>query len=90
MYRAGLESLLGFRVFSDRFEIDPCVPRGWVGFEIVFRDGETLYEIRVENPDGVSRGLAEVVLDGKSVPGRKVARLRDGQKHEVRVRMKES
>jgi cyclic beta-1,2-glucan synthetase len=89
MYRAGLESLLGFHLFPDRFEIDPCIPRGWPGFEILYRDGETRYEIRVENPDGISRGQAEIALDGENLPDRQVSRARDGQKHEVRVRMKE-
>ena len=36
MYRAGLESILGFQLSGDRLRIDPCVPRGWREFEITY------------------------------------------------------
>ncbi len=38
--------------------IDPCIPRAWPGFEIDFRYHSARYEIVVENPHGVSRGVA--------------------------------
>ena len=53
MYRAGLESILGFKLRGDRLRIDPCVPRWWRDFEITYRRGRTTYRIKVENPLGV-------------------------------------
>ena len=44
--------------------LDPCIPRGWPGFEIVFRYRSARYEITVENPRGVSRGVSSVEVDG--------------------------
>ena len=64
MYRAGLESLLGLRRHGDALLLDPCIPRHWPGFKLVYRFGAARYEIEVENPDGVCRGVAEAVLDG--------------------------
>ena len=55
MYRAGLEWILGFRLRGARLVIDPCIPRAWPGFEMVFRYRSARYEIVVENRDG-SRG----------------------------------
>jgi cyclic beta-1,2-glucan synthetase len=43
--------------------VDPCVPRWWRDFEITYRRGRTIYRIKVENPLGVSRGVATVELD---------------------------
>jgi len=37
MYRAGIESILGFHLRGEKLEMDPCIPRAWPGFEIVFR-----------------------------------------------------
>jgi cyclic beta-1,2-glucan synthetase len=85
LYRAGLESILGFRLDGNHFDIDPCIPRRWRGFEIDFRDGETLYRIRVENPAGVCRGVAKVEVDGTEIGARHVCRTRDGKTHEVVV-----
>ncbi|MDO8410927.1 MAG: glucoamylase family protein [Phenylobacterium sp.] len=64
MYRAGLESLLGLRRHGDALLLDPCIPRHWPGFKLVYRFGAARYEIEVENRDGVCRGVAEAVLDG--------------------------
>jgi cyclic beta-1,2-glucan synthetase len=68
MYRAGLEWILGFRLRGCTLLIDPCVPKGWRGFDIVFQYHSTRYEIAVENPRGVSRGVSELTLDGAKMP----------------------
>ena len=57
--RAGLETILGFCVQANRLTVDPCLPKSWHGYEIVFRrrgarDVITRYEIAVENPDRTS------------------------------------
>jgi cyclic beta-1,2-glucan synthetase len=87
MYRAGLEWLLGFRVRGDLLHLDPCIPHGWPRFEVVFRYRSARYEIAVENPLGVSRGVSSVEVDGASLaPGGGPLRLTDdGATHKVRV-----
>ena len=67
MYRAGIEWLLGFRLRGANLHLDPCIPRAWRGFEIRFRYHASLYEITVENPQGVTRGIATMEVDGRLV-----------------------
>ena len=94
LYRAGLEAILGFGAHGNVLMIDPCVPKAWLGYEIVFRrrgKGKTItrYEITVENPRHVSRGVAVAELDGLEI-AKGVARiplLDDGQLHRVRVEL---
>ena len=66
----------------DGLRIDPCIPRSWPGFTMtrVFR-GKTV-KITVKNPDGVSRGVRSLVIDGKPVEGAlaPLDRIRDGSK----------
>jgi len=69
MYRAGLEEILGFRLQGATLLVDPCVPKAWPGFTIVFRYRSARYDIAVENPRGVSRGVAHAELDGVALPG---------------------
>jgi cyclic beta-1,2-glucan synthetase len=87
MYRVGLEWLLGFRVRGKTLLIDPCIPGKWPGFEIVYRHGSTRYEIAVENPRGVTRGVSSVELDGKTLVQRpaQIALADDGVTHRVRI-----
>jgi cyclic beta-1,2-glucan synthetase len=67
--------------------VDPCVPKSWPGFEIAFRHHSATYEIRVDNPQGVSRGIASATLDGKALPGAQ-PRFKlddDGKTHSVHI-----
>jgi cyclic beta-1,2-glucan synthetase len=86
MYRAGLESLLGFRVRGARLVLDPCIPRAWPTFSIAFRYRSARYEILVENPQGLSRGVSSVELDGVSLDGpADIGLADDGKAHRLRI-----
>jgi cyclic beta-1,2-glucan synthetase len=85
-YRAGLEWVLGFRVRGANLYIDPCVPRSWQTYSMTFRFHSATYHIRVENPRGVSRGIAKVDIDGKSGPAPAMIPLSDdGAQHHILV-----
>jgi cellobiose phosphorylase len=94
LYRAGLEAILGFRVHGNTLAIDPCLPKAWPGYEIVFRhrgarNTITRYEITVENPRRVSRGVVGAEFDGVEI-AQGVARIPlidDGQIHRVRIEL---
>ena len=87
MYQAGVEWILGFRLRGTTLLIDPCIPRAWPGYEIDFRYHSARYEIVVENPQGVSRGVASSELDGQALTGGGAAipLADDGATHRVRV-----
>ena len=87
MYRLGLEAILGLRRVGKVLRIDPCIPKDWSGYELTYRDGETSYRIRVENPDGVNRGVKQVTLDGEVLSAGEIPLLGDGRQHEVCVLM---
>ena len=85
-YRAATEWVLGFRVRGTNLCIDPCIPRSWPNYSINFRYHSAAYKIRVENPRGVSRGIARVEFDGKAIPGPAIIPLADdGREHHVLV-----
>ncbi len=87
MYRAGLESILGFTVEGATLRLDPCVPRAWRDFEIAFRHYTTRYEVSVENQTGVSRGIVRLELDDEEIPhgSTYITLVDDGKTHHVRV-----
>jgi cyclic beta-1,2-glucan synthetase len=89
MYRAGLESILGFKLQHDRLEIDPCVPRWWRDFEITYRRGRAVYRIKVENPAGISRGVINVEVDGVVQTELAFTVTDDEKTHNVRIVMGE-
>jgi cyclic beta-1,2-glucan synthetase len=87
MQRAGVESILGLRIRGAFLHLDPCIPKAWPRFEMSVRRQSTRYEIVVDNPAGVSRGVRFAQVDGVEVTQRPL-RLRmadDGAVHRVRV-----
>jgi cyclic beta-1,2-glucan synthetase len=89
MYRAGLEWILGFQVRGQQLKVDPCIPRWWREFEIVYRFGRSTYRIKVENPLALNRGVARVELDDKVRAQEEIVLVDDGQSHTVRILMGE-
>jgi cellobiose phosphorylase len=88
MYRVALEWSLGFRVQGSNLVMDPCIPRNWPGFEIVFQYRSARYEIRVENPSAVCGGVVSLRLDAQMLPDDKnfpIPLVDDGKTHQVVV-----
>jgi cyclic beta-1,2-glucan synthetase len=85
MYRAGLEYILGLRIWGDQLRIVPCIPKNWPGFNVVLRRGATIFDISVTNPDGVSCGLARLLMDGRELAGAAAPLPKDGARHRIEV-----
>jgi cyclic beta-1,2-glucan synthetase len=89
LYRAGLESMLGFRLMGDVLALEPCVPRSWRRYDIEFRFHDTLYRVMVTNPFGVASGVSHVELDHLTIlrPPVRIPLVNDGKEHSIRVVM---
>jgi cyclic beta-1,2-glucan synthetase len=69
MYQVGIEALLGLTLRRGALRIDPCIPREWTGYEATVRTPHGQVRIVIENPDGVTRGVRLVELDGAALDG---------------------
>ena len=87
MQRAGVEAILGLRRKGADLTIDPCIPSEWPGFQASLRHGSSRYDIIVENPDGVMRGVRSAQVDAATVETRPltVRLLDDGLPHTISV-----
>lgn len=68
-YFAATRYLLGIRPDFDGMVIDPCIPADWKGFTAVREWRGARYEIQVENPDGVEKGMAQIFLNDALLDG---------------------
>ncbi len=85
LYRGGMEWILGFRLRGATLCIDPCIPRHWPGYSICFRYHSAVYDITVDNPRQVSRGVTLTEVDGNvSTDHTNIPLVVDG-KHRIRV-----
>jgi cyclic beta-1,2-glucan synthetase len=67
--------------------IDPCIPKDWPHYQVSYRDKKTTWQIRVDNPRGVNRGVKQVTLDGQPLPANEIPLLDDSGQHQVHIVM---
>ena len=84
-YFAATQYILGIRPDFDGLVVDPCIPAEWRSFSAVRRWRGATYRIRVENPDGVQKGVKEMRMNGQ--PCQKLPPLAAGSVAEVLVIM---
>ncbi len=87
MYRVWTEEVLGLKKRGDRLFIDPVIPDWWDGFKMQLRIGEAVYEIEIQNPDHLQKGIAWIELDGRRLEEDYIPLESELVKHIVQVRM---
>lgn len=66
-YFSATRYMLGIRPDYDTLVVDPCIPKEWDGFKARRMWRGAAYDIEVENPEHVSRGVKTILADGKEI-----------------------
>ncbi len=85
MHRLGIEAILGLQRTGQTLCLNPCIPSHWSGYTMRYQYGGTTYAIQIENPEGVSRGVRQLILDGVEVPSGVIVLVDDAQLHSVKI-----
>ena len=84
-YFSATRYMLGIRPGFDELTVDPCVPADWKKFDITREWRGAVFEIQVENPNAVMKGVKEIYLDGRKVD--RIGVQEKGTVHNVKVVM---
>ncbi|MFC4304725.1 GH36-type glycosyl hydrolase domain-containing protein [Cohnella boryungensis] len=84
-YIAITQSILGIQADFDGLRIDPCIPKDWNGFSIVREFRGNTFSITISNPNGVSKGVASLTVDGKALEGHTIPVSGSGGSYQVEV-----
>ncbi|MDD4095549.1 MAG: glycosyl transferase [Oscillospiraceae bacterium] len=81
------QAILGIKPEYEGLRVEPCIPSAWKDYKVtrVFR-GAT-YEISIQNPDGVQKGVRSMTVDGKAIEGNVLPVFPEGTTHRVEVVM---
>ena len=79
--------ILGVKPDYDGLVIDPCIPVKWDGFKMKREFRGTKYNIEIQNPDHVSKGIKLVYVNGIEIESNKIPILEKGKEHSVKVIM---
>lgn len=84
-YFSATRYILGMKPQFDTLDINPCVPAEWKEFSMEREWRGASFSIKVENPDGVMKGVKQLMLDGKAV--KHIPVQEQGTSHQVTVVM---
>jgi cellobiose phosphorylase len=77
--------ILGIQPEYDGLRINPCIPTDWKGFKLTRKFRGATYHIEIQNPEGKSKGVKEVFVDGKLQASNLIPLFGDGLEHKVVV-----
>lgn len=87
LHRMATHFILGVKPTIEGLEIDPCIPASWNGFTYKRCFRGSVYNIVVENPSHVSKGVKEIYVDDKLIEGNRLPEYNDNSEHRVKVVM---
>jgi len=87
MFKVATNWILGMRPQYHGLLVDPCIPKSWADFKVIRHFRNAIYEIQVENPNHVSKGIKDVTVDGKKLKTSLLPSFADGKKHIVKITM---
>ncbi|MBP3888647.1 MAG: glycosyl transferase [Cellulosilyticum sp.] len=77
--------ILGIKPDYTGLKVDPCIPKAWDGYKVMREFKGTKYDITIQNPNHVSKGVASLVVDGNAVEGNIIPDFKDDGMHTVVV-----
>jgi cellobiose phosphorylase len=82
-YQAATKYILGIRPTYQGLILDPCIPKNWQGFKATRAFRGAKYQIEVQNPRNVSKGVQTMFVDGKPTDKNVIPTFYDGGIHSV-------
>ena len=61
--------ILGIQPDYEGLRIDPCIPEGFGGYTLSRKYRGVTYDITIENPGNVQKGVKKLIVDGLEVEG---------------------
>lgn len=85
MYRVWLEEILGFKKRGQTLTIEGSIPHEWPSYKLSYRFKSATYDITVENPHRISKGIPKYTVDGLTIEKGGIQLQDDGKTHVVNV-----
>jgi cellobiose phosphorylase len=64
--------ILGIQPDYEGLIVNPCIPKAWNGFKITRKFRGTTFNIEIQNPNHISKGVKELWMDEVKIDGNKI------------------
>jgi len=79
--------ILGIQPDYDGLKVDPCIPSKWDGYAVTRKFRGATYQIKVENPNHVCKGIKKVTIDGSIYKSNVLPLFNEGSTHLIIIEM---
>jgi cellobiose phosphorylase len=79
--------IIGIRPTYEGLLADPCLPTDWEAITARRWFRGAIYEVEIDKPKGISKGVRRVIVDGETIEGNVIKPFNDGAVHTVRIVM---
>lgn len=86
-YICAVQNILGLKIENETLSINPCISSEWQEYEIRYKFGESIYNIKVQNPNRKCTGVEKFLLNGVEIPEKKIRILNNGKVNEIQIIM---
>jgi len=86
-FYAVTQYILGVKPDYNGLSINPCIPKEWDGFKMTRKFRGATYNIEVENPNHVSKGVEKIIVNGSEIDANIVPILEEAKEHNIKVIM---
>ena len=66
-YKAGIENIMGLKIKKGYITIEPCIPKDWKEYQIQYKWKESIYNIKVKNPNSKNTGITKIIFNNEEV-----------------------
>lgn len=87
MYEAGLHYILGFTIENGYLFFKPCIPNDWKEYKIHYKYENSIYNIKISNPNSKNTGVDKMIVNGQIIDDKKIYLQDDGKIYNVEVIM---
>lgn len=87
LYTAGIEYILGLKIEDGFLRINPTIPKEWKEYSIKYKYKESIYNIKVQNPNSKNTGIEKFLLNNIEIPEKKIKLINDGKIYNIDIIM---
>lgn len=87
LYKAGIEYILGLKIREGILSIEPCIPKEWKEYSIQYHYENSIYNIKVKNPEGKNTGVSKFIFNGEEIKEKQIKLLKNNTVNEIEVIM---
>ena len=87
MYKAGIEYILGLKIEYNILKIEPCIPSSWEEYSIRYDYKNSIYNIKIKNPNHKNTEVEKFFLNGEEIPEKQINLLDNGNVNEIEIIM---